>query len=40
MEFLKIFLIGFSFMLGVEVALGLCIAIGDIFKEVSKNGRH
>lgn len=32
MAFLEIFGLGFALTLGVEVALGLCIAIGKVFK--------
>ena len=36
MLYLKIFGIAFIATLGFEVALGLCIAIGSIFKGASK----
>lgn len=37
MLFLKAFLMGFSVTLGVEVALGLCIALGRTTKGATKN---
>ena len=37
MIFLKAFLIGFSITLGVETALGLCIALGRTSKGAGKN---
>lgn len=32
----KCFIIGFGLMLGIEIALGLCIAFGDIGKKEKK----
>lgn len=40
MLFLKVFGIAFFAMLGIEVALGLCIAMGEIFKGESKDGKY
>lgn len=40
MLFLKVFGIAFFAMLGIEVALGLCIAIGEMSKGASKNDKH
>ena len=34
--FLKAFTIGFALTVGVELAMGLCMAIGSIFKGDSK----
>ena len=36
MLFLEAFLIGFGVTLGVEIALGLCIAIRHVTREVKK----
>jgi hypothetical protein len=36
MTFLQAFLNGFSITLGVEVALGLCLALGKVFKGANK----
>ena len=36
MLYWKVFMIAFMAMLGIEVALGLCIAIGEVFKGASK----
>jgi hypothetical protein len=38
--YLQAFLIAFFATLGLEVALGLCLAIGSIFKGASKNGKN
>ena len=37
MMFLKVMAIGFAFTLGVELALGMCIAIGSVAKGAKKN---
>ena len=37
MIFLKVFMMAFMATLGFEVALGLCIAFGEIFKGVPKD---
>ena len=35
----KCFIIGFGLMLGIEIALGLCLAIGSAGKKEKKNER-
>lgn len=37
---LKALAFSFFFTLGMEIALGLCFAIGRVAKGVSKNERH
>lgn len=39
MLYLKIFAITFMATMGIEVALGLCIVIGEICKGASKNDK-
>jgi hypothetical protein len=36
MMFVKCFVVGFGLMLGIETALGLCLAFGNVTKEASK----
>ena len=36
MLFAKCFLTGFGLMLGIEIALGICLAFGDVQKESKK----
>ena len=38
--YLQAFGIAFSAMMGIEVALGICLAIGAICKGASENGKH
>ena len=40
MNMLTAFGIGFSITMGVELALGLCFAIGAVVKGVSKNEKN
>lgn len=40
MFYLKVFLIAFVATIGFEMALGLCMIIGEICKGVSKNEQH
>lgn len=37
---LKVVALGFFFTIGVEIALGLCFAIGAVAKGVGKNETH
>ena len=39
MLFLNCFLIGLGFTLGVEIALGLCLAFKHVSREASQNER-
>ena len=40
MIYLQAFALAFMATLGLEVALGLCLAIGATFKGASKNDKH
>ena len=40
MLFLKALIVGFAFTLGLEISLGLCIAIGSTVKGARKNEKH
>lgn len=40
MIYLQAFALAFMATLGLEVALGLCLAIGAAFKGASKNDKH
>lgn len=40
MIYLQAFGIGFAITLGVEIALGLCIAVGAVVKGAGENEKH